>query len=596
MTQDAGGALALSRKASRDDFSDFSAFDAALAQSADDAQADAGAALGAAADPTAPSTADASGKATLTTAGGDVAPSSSARSQFAWTPRTWTPAGDRLASRMAAARLDATTSDPATASSTLASAGVDHGRRANALHRQRDRRLLSPRQTPSSPQRRAGGQDEAAPALQTTQSTLPPAALTAQAGSAAPATAASAKTSPVTSRQDPVSTIDARTSQAAAAPAAEPVAASARRTARAADARDSDAGLDAPAATNSPDPVQSSAAAATPTPFRPLIRPIAAVPAVFRAAAARGANRTGARLTVRRHVGAVSPARRRRHRRRCLIPWPASAPPCRVPRRAGRPKPRRAPEPEAGTTSVHVVSQQSWLPPVDPNFSGGAQSHQSPGKDSGSAPDEKAQTVQGGEPVPSFAQAASVNFAAASLPTSAPVSSAAQASASAASTQLRQDMPSAPTPAVRRDLEITLAPQELGGLQVRLKSSGDRLELSFVADRGETARMISDRSAALESQLHHAGIGLGGVAISASAAGGMSGDAQSNAAQGGQGSQAQSAPTSGSSSGAAGGQGESKSTRQRQNSSGRQPQDAANEPSDVSREPRGSVGDRGLYL
>ena len=47
-----------------------------------------------------------------------------------------------------------------------------------------------------------------------------------------------------------------------------------------------------------------------------------------------------------------------------------------------------------------------------------------------------------------------------------------------------------------------------------MKSAGDRLELAFVADRGETARLISDKSAALTSQLHDAGIGLGGIDIS----------------------------------------------------------------------------------
>jgi flagellar hook-length control protein FliK len=249
-------------------------------------------------------------------------------------------------------------------------------------------------------------------------------------------------------------------------------------------------------------------------------------------------------------------------------------------------------EQQPETTSVHVVSQQSWLPPVDPRLSGGSQSHPSSGENPGSAPGENApgEKGQGAEPLPSFAQTAPANFSAAALP-SAP-SGGVQASASSASTQLR-DLPSAPTPAVRRDLEITLTPQDLGGLQVKLKSAGDRLELSFVAERGETARMISDKSAALENQLHDAGLGLGGVAISSSAAGSMTGDAPSGGGPSGQGPSAQ---TSGSAFGAAGGQGESESTRHRQNSSGRQSQDKVNEPSDASRDPRGSAGDRGLYL
>ncbi len=45
------------------------------------------------------------------------------------------------------------------------------------------------------------------------------------------------------------------------------------------------------------------------------------------------------------------------------------------------------------------------------------------------------------------------------------------------------------------------------------------LELAFVADRGETARLISDKSAALTSQLHGAGIGLGGIDITSAPSG-----------------------------------------------------------------------------
>ena len=51
---------------------------------------------------------------------------------------------------------------------------------------------------------------------------------------------------------------------------------------------------------------------------------------------------------------------------------------------------------------------------------------------------------------------------------------------------------------------------------MKMKSAGNRLEIAFVADKGETARMISDKSATLESQLQGAGIGLGGIDISSS--------------------------------------------------------------------------------
>jgi len=78
--------------------------------------------------------------------------------------------------------------------------------------------------------------------------------------------------------------------------------------------------------------------------------------------------------------------------------------------------------------------------------------------------------------------------------------------------------PSLPATAARRDLEITLAPKEWGGLSVRMKSAGDRLDIAFVADREETARMIADQSPALTHQLNGAGVGLGGVEISSVAA------------------------------------------------------------------------------
>jgi hypothetical protein len=112
-----------------------------------------------------------------------------------------------------------------------------------------------------------------------------------------------------------------------------------------------------------------------------------------------------------------------------------------------------------------------------------------------------------------------------------------------------------------------------------MKSAGDRLELAFVADRGETARLISDKSAALTSQLQDAGIGLGGLDINSSASSqGASGDA----------------PTGGgrppNSSG-----GDSNPASQRQQTSGRDRQDRNNETSDQTGDAP-SRGQRGFYL
>jgi chemotaxis protein MotD len=81
--------------------------------------------------------------------------------------------------------------------------------------------------------------------------------------------------------------------------------------------------------------------------------------------------------------------------------------------------------------------------------------------------------------------------------------------------------PGAPAPnissAPRRDVEVTLQPSELGGVSVRMKSVGDRLELTFVAEKGDTARMIEERRTRLENQLRDAGLGAGGVEISVAA-------------------------------------------------------------------------------
>ena len=141
----------------------------------------------------------------------------------------------------------------------------------------------------------------------------------------------------------------------------------------------------------------------------------------------------------------------------------------------------------------------------------------------------------------------------------------------------------APLATPRRDLEITLAPKDLGGLTVRMKSAGDRLEIAFVADKGETARMISDKSATLESQLHGAGLGLGGIDINAASRmeAGAAGTPQASAG-------AHNAP--------ADPRENAQDAPQRQDSSGRGRQDKSHETGDKTSEPRASNGDRGLYL
>jgi len=264
-------------------------------------------------------------------------------------------------------------------------------------------------------------------------------------------------------------------------------------------------------------------------------------------------------------------------------------------------------EREPQTVSVHVVSQQSWLPPVDPNLSGGSQPQPQSFRESGAQSQKSSDGAAKGEapaldsPTPASSQPASLSSFAAltsgfgASAASAPSTGIHAAEAPGAAASARLDLPAAPAPTLRRDLEITMTPQDLGGLQVKLKSAGDRLELAFVADRGETARMISDKTAALETQLTSAGLGLGGVAISASAAGDMSG-----AQTGGQGGQGSHTPSQafGSAQDQNGGQsgGDSESTRQGRNFAGRERQDERNERGDVSRDARGPSGDRGLYL
>lgn len=259
-------------------------------------------------------------------------------------------------------------------------------------------------------------------------------------------------------------------------------------------------------------------------------------------------------------------------------------------------------EPQEGTaTAIHVVAQQTWLQPVSPVFSpglsrqaaadravlerpqaAGGKTEESDGANTADSADGKDAAavetdsqlppVSAPEKTPQTPFASVLSSGGANLAPGRGELSKPAAAAAAASTS--DDTQRSLMAAPRRDLEITLAPKELGGLEVRMKSAGDRLELAFVADRGETARLISDKSAALTSQLHDAGIGLGGIDISSAASGpGGSGDA----------------PPAGKQSA------DSHPAPQRQNSSGRDRQDRENETDDQTGDAR-PRGERGFYL
>jgi hypothetical protein len=182
-------------------------------------------------------------------------------------------------------------------------------------------------------------------------------------------------------------------------------------------------------------------------------------------------------------------------------------------------------ETPAAPTAVHIGELKTWLPPVAPEGAALSSAGRAP------TPTGKAQNAT---------TAASPGAALATkdaAPSTAPAPSAPLAAASAAGPAAPAPaLPSAPkpkasttgaapppatlapaAPAPRRDLEITLTPKELGGLAVRMKSAGDRLEIAFVADKGDTARLIDDKSAGLASQLRGAGLGLGGLDISVAA-------------------------------------------------------------------------------
>jgi flagellar hook-length control protein FliK len=173
---------------------------------------------------------------------------------------------------------------------------------------------------------------------------------------------------------------------------------------------------------------------------------------------------------------------------------------------------------EDATTRVSVTSQRTWLEPVRPDFvpaTQGAEARsgqEAPRGTEAPAGAEAAQTVSQPVEAPAPAdttalipQSRAENFA-------VPASDAARPVVKAAAVADPAPAPHAATP--RRDLEVTLEPRDLGGLALRLKSVGDRLEIAFVADKGDTAQMIDDGSGTLASQLRVAGLGLGGVAIS----------------------------------------------------------------------------------
>jgi flagellar hook-length control protein FliK len=191
---------------------------------------------------------------------------------------------------------------------------------------------------------------------------------------------------------------------------------------------------------------------------------------------------------------------------------------------------------DGALTAVHVVDLKSWLPPT-------AAANASPTAGPAStipAHVEMAKAVA--PPDPKAVASLSSTASAPSASPSPPASAASQAGALAALSSALQLQPSsdgvvsrgastvaapgaasassappASASAPRRDVELTLEPKDLGGLAVRMRSTGDRLEIVFVADRSDTARLIDDKSAGLASQLRGAGLGSGGVDISVAA-------------------------------------------------------------------------------
>ncbi|MCI4678838.1 flagellar hook-length control protein FliK [Rhodoblastus acidophilus] len=184
---------------------------------------------------------------------------------------------------------------------------------------------------------------------------------------------------------------------------------------------------------------------------------------------------------------------------------------------------------DAASTPVHVVDLKSWHAPTAPDTSSAPGLVRQPATSAAAAhenspseakpPEAKAPATS----TPVAFSTASATTAFATVPTAAPSLNSAVASAPPGAAPFQQASgagaasptasPAAYRAGPRRDIEVTLEPKELGGLSVRMRSRGDRLEIAFVAEKGETARLIDDKSANLQSQLRDAGLGLGGVDI-----------------------------------------------------------------------------------
>jgi hypothetical protein len=168
---------------------------------------------------------------------------------------------------------------------------------------------------------------------------------------------------------------------------------------------------------------------------------------------------------------------------------------------------------EESPTKVFVMSQRTWLEPVRPDFVSEQQGADSPSDAATPVPAEAAaQPRSQPADAPLSANASALIPQTRAENSTFPVSGAARPTV--ASATAADPAPAPRAAALRRDLDVTLEPRDLGGLALRLKSVGDRLEIAFVADKADTARMIGDSSGALASQLRDAGLGLGGVAIS----------------------------------------------------------------------------------
>ncbi|WP_298356133.1 flagellar hook-length control protein FliK [Rhodoblastus sp.] len=192
-----------------------------------------------------------------------------------------------------------------------------------------------------------------------------------------------------------------------------------------------------------------------------------------------------------------------------------AAPTLDVAARGGGPEaPAIAIETPAAPTTVHVVELKSWLPPAAPEAAAPSAGRTStaPPKAENVTTDAAAGAAvatKDAAPVAAPAPAAPAPFLPSAPKPKPSIAGAGPAAAAPA--------PEPSAPARRRDLEITLVPKDLGGLAVRMKAAGDRLEIAFVADKCDTARLIDDKSAGLASQLRGAGLGLGGLDISVTA-------------------------------------------------------------------------------